>query len=476
MPFADYEDFDSCVTSNSDKSDPEAYCAAIKRKVEGEDSLSESEQKALEASKCDTGFVEINGECKPIEHVEDINPGALKNSASVLQLGSLEREPIEREELGDNKVAYRNLKILQAGVWRDSSSKTAIWYSPRGLSNMELTDDNSVNIMHDADNEVSEAGHMENLREEDGSLYADVIIDTSNAAGQYADENMQKTLETEGAKGFGGPSVEIPPEAKGGHRTEYNSEKGVRELVEGKVNGLGFVSNPASKPTSFARQAGTRAVALSESDQTVMQLESESGNMASDTKAKILEAVATRELQMDQIQDDAQAIADELGVSIDEVMEVLDPLLDKADEDVENAEDEEDQPGGDEEDEGDDEEDDEEDDMDMSQEEMAQKVQSLEERLTNLEDMAEQAMAAEDAEEMLSEELSEVKEELADAETVNELQDAKEELDKRLSSLENEPDNNRSLADGAEVGEPNEDSAPVKLAAEYDESSGTIRR
>lgn len=35
MPFADYDDFDSCVSANSDKADPEAYCAAIKRQVEG---------------------------------------------------------------------------------------------------------------------------------------------------------------------------------------------------------------------------------------------------------------------------------------------------------------------------------------------------------------------------------------------------------------------------------------------------------
>jgi len=35
-PFADYTDFDDCVSKNSDKGDPEAYCAVVKRKVEGE--------------------------------------------------------------------------------------------------------------------------------------------------------------------------------------------------------------------------------------------------------------------------------------------------------------------------------------------------------------------------------------------------------------------------------------------------------
>ena len=37
MPFANYENFEACVQANSDKSDPEGYCASIKRKVEGED-------------------------------------------------------------------------------------------------------------------------------------------------------------------------------------------------------------------------------------------------------------------------------------------------------------------------------------------------------------------------------------------------------------------------------------------------------
>lgn len=35
-PFAGYTDFDDCVAKNQDKDDPEAYCAEIKRKVEGE--------------------------------------------------------------------------------------------------------------------------------------------------------------------------------------------------------------------------------------------------------------------------------------------------------------------------------------------------------------------------------------------------------------------------------------------------------
>jgi hypothetical protein len=45
MPFGDYESFESCVAANSGKEDPEAYCGAIKERVEGEDALSQVEKK-----------------------------------------------------------------------------------------------------------------------------------------------------------------------------------------------------------------------------------------------------------------------------------------------------------------------------------------------------------------------------------------------------------------------------------------------
>jgi hypothetical protein len=61
MPFANYEDFDACVRDNQDVDDPEAYCASIKRQVEGADALSESETKALEDSECGEGMVAIDG-------------------------------------------------------------------------------------------------------------------------------------------------------------------------------------------------------------------------------------------------------------------------------------------------------------------------------------------------------------------------------------------------------------------------------
>ena len=50
MPFGDYEDFDACVADNRDKRDPEAYCATIKRQIEGADGLTASDREAITAS------------------------------------------------------------------------------------------------------------------------------------------------------------------------------------------------------------------------------------------------------------------------------------------------------------------------------------------------------------------------------------------------------------------------------------------
>jgi len=35
MPFGKYADFDACVKANRDKDDPQAYCAALMRMIEG---------------------------------------------------------------------------------------------------------------------------------------------------------------------------------------------------------------------------------------------------------------------------------------------------------------------------------------------------------------------------------------------------------------------------------------------------------
>lgn len=460
MPKAVEECVKSVLADNPEYSEERAYaiCNAMSNRGELEISDNPSHDELLTAAAsqdidCPEGHVHTGSTCVPIEEVRDVPPSLL-NSSPVLQLADLETKPIEREELGENEVAYRHVKILQAGTWTDSNSRETIWYSPEGLSNMQLTEDNAVNIMHDSGNEISEVGRMENLQEEDGSLFADLILDTSSNAGGYADENFQQTLETEGAEGFGGPSVEIPAD---GQQVELNKEKGVKELVAGKIDGLGLVKNPASKPVSFARQTAQRGVALSDGEQTVMKLEGERRDMAdAETYREVLESngIDTGEMTDEEVMSVYEDLMEASEGGEDEEME-------DDETDVEEEEETEMQEGEEEE-----EEDEEEEEMDMES-----KIQSLEERLSNLEDMAESAMM----EGELSEELEEATQDLADAETVQELEEAKEEIDKRLSELEEEPENPRSLSGEAEAGS-EEDDTPIQMARSYDERSGTISR
>ena len=59
-PFGEYESFEDCVNKNQDKDDPEAYCATIKREIEGEtDSFMEKVKSLLRLSKGDKNMKNI---------------------------------------------------------------------------------------------------------------------------------------------------------------------------------------------------------------------------------------------------------------------------------------------------------------------------------------------------------------------------------------------------------------------------------
>ena len=458
MPFAGYDDFDACVRANDDKGNPEAYCAQIKREVKGAE-LSEEEKAHAEDDPCWEGYTQVGmktdedgnevpncvpdddvaepreqeggcpdgyeqvGEmCVKVEHVEDAPPSIMN---AQFTLSELDTEPIEREEVGESEVVYRNVKVLESGRWTDSGSGEEIWYSPEGLKNLEVRDDNHINIMHDSGNDVSTVGEMENATAESGELYADLRLDTSSAAGEYADENLQQALETNGQQGFGGPSVEIDAE---GQKVEHNAKMGVQELKEGYISGLGLVKNPASKPVHFARQTAERGVALSEGANTY-RLEAEQIDMADidvirDTMSEA--GVDVSEMDDEAVMDMAESLHDDL-------MDALEMGYHK-DDDEEEEEDMEMQGMGEEE------------VLNLIQEEVGDLRGEIDE-LRN-------EMMGEEMAEELSDDLETAKEELAAAETVQELQDAKDDLEKRLSEVESttkelaeEPEEPRTMAD-----------------------------
>jgi len=410
------------------------------------------------ADACPGGQVMVDGECKDIESVEDVPPSALSLPSSV-HLAEFDPEQIERIEESEDTVRYTNIRLIGPGVWRDSASRQEVWYSPKAMNNLEVSEDNAVHINHDDGNDVSEVGEVdpESVENADNGVFGDIVVDTSSAAGEFADQNLQQSLESGGAKGFGGPSVEIPPE---GQEVRFNDEKGLKELVKGVISGLGLVSNPGAKNVHFGRQTAQAAVALAgESGESVMEPNGERIDMADpeDVRETLEEhGVDTGSMDDDELMDMASTLHDELMGDLENA-EHYDEDGEEDEEEMENADNE------------DDEEEEEEDEMDMG--EVAERVESLDERLTNVEDMMESAMAAEDVEETLSEEVEDATEELADADTVQELEEAKEELEARLSELEDEPEDPKTLADGDETVEGN-----VTPVGEYDSRRGTYSR
>ncbi len=383
------------------------------------------------------GMKEENGEmvpnCVPDDEVPDANMAAPRGMS--LTLSEIATQPIKRQASGD-EVRYSAVKILAAGVWTDSGSGESVWYSPRGLQNLTLTDGATLNIMHDSDNEVSAAGRVENLQysESERALFADLVIDTSTAAGEYADANLQKTLETNGAKGFGGPSVEIPAD---GQEIRKNSERGMKELTDGKIDGVGLVKNPASKPVSFPRQSASRGVALGEG-QSHYRLDSERTTMSEGNPMED--------------PDEAREILDKYGfdgldeMTDEDVVEMVNDLmgdLAPPEEDLENQDPDEDE---------------DETPMDDMGEEMMEEWTAMKNRLDDLEDelaqMRDAALTESD------------KEELAAADTV-------EAVEARLSELENEPAQPRTMADSG--GSDNEDFFSGRRMASTDTAGRTTR-
>lgn len=449
MPFANYESFDQCVIDNDDKNNPESYCAAIKKDAKGEEALSEAEREYAEDDPCQEGYTQVgmktkNGQkvpnCVPDDDVpeQDSSLSGVTQFTPSLELSQSELGKIQRLEEGDNTVRYTKVKLLGPGAWTDSGSGETILYSPKTMQNLEIREDNAGNIMHDADNEVSETGHIDNsevVKDETG-IYADIVIDTSNAAGQYADENMQKTLETNGAKGFGGPSVEIDAE---GQEVEYNQSRGLKELVKGFISGFGLVKNPAAKNTAFARQTAQRGVALSApKGQTHYRLEDRGISMADIEEIReTMDSAGMGDTIDDMTDEEVMDFAENLHEDL------MSDLGDSDGEDIENEED------------GEYEDEDDEEDTEMADEDMAEELQALRQRLEVLEDEMQSmsAMSQEEGEE-LSEELETAKEELAEAETVAELSESLEEVQKELSEvktttkeLSEQPTKPRSLSD-----------------------------
>jgi len=196
----------------------------------------------------------------------------------------------------------------------------------------------------------------------------------------------------------------------------------------GRLTGVALVMDPASKSVNFARESARRPVALAAGDsgQEAKVLTREQSGMSD---RELADAGEVREI-MEMFGFDTGDLDD--GEVMDMAEDLHEDLMDELQ-------------GGDTEmgDYGDDEDDDEEDDDEMEMADdgmdadaMQEQVTNLMERVEDLEDTMSQAMTSDEAQSQL-----------ASADTVEELEAKKEELDRRLSELEDAGAPPKTLAD-----------------------------
>lgn len=287
MPFAGYEDFDACVRANSDKDDPDAYCAAIKREVAGEGSLTDAEQDAYRRL----------GDAEP---TPDADGDTVRILAEFKNPGS-----IQRVEESGNTVRYKRVMLLSPGIWADAGSEMHVDYNEeaiaesadnwvdmdtvlrevpdwgmldnearaqklRELGDRVTTESGSLNFLHgpamygaDSLDDIGEVPVDSVFTDEAGSLYGDLVLTGDTPQSQTAIDLMDEVLEAADEPGAEpppvGPSVEIPAD-------RVRDDGQTLALEEAYFSGVGIVFGPASKPVEIGEQARDRAIAMAAAD------------------------------------------------------------------------------------------------------------------------------------------------------------------------------------------------------------------
>jgi len=460
-----YDDFDDCVAQNQDKDNPEAYCGAIKAEIENSDfdrdkiyetarehsvkpecALSILENGEIQAEDpCWEGYTQVGmkpgpgGEEVPNCVPDDDVPDAEGYENRALASRTLEIGPIEREASGD-EVRYKKVALLGQGVWTDQASRTPTLYDGESLSNIVAEYDESehngppVNIAHDLSatgepNEASIGGYIDpdSLTVDNGKLYGDIVLDTTTPAGDYADENLQSALSSGGKVGFGGPSVELDVPRE--HLTPAPDHPRAEEKVErAALTGTGLVMDPASKNVSFDRETATRAVAMSNQNDKPLSVQTKDMADIDDLRGDLEQYnIDTEDMTDEDVMEFAGGLHSDLMDTLGEMEEM------EMEEDMEGEEEEE--------------EEDEEDEMDEDMgsytmedmEEMAAQMEDMRERLAEIEaEMGNMASMSE---------LEESTQELADASTVEDVENALSEMQDTVEEIASEPEDTKTLAD-----------------------------
>lgn len=119
-PFADYTDFDDCVSKNQDKEDPEAYCASIKQQVEGETySLETKHERELrelrDKQRWEKFSTQFNNFRKRLKTLETLKKKVSRIERNITKL-TKEQEKTLKESKKSDMTLQRGIKSIQDNV------------------------------------------------------------------------------------------------------------------------------------------------------------------------------------------------------------------------------------------------------------------------------------------------------------------------------------------------------------------------
>lgn len=206
-PFGPYKDFGDCVQKNQDKSDPNAYCAVIKKNIEGASVQQNSSEQTIEGHevrviKQGPKQYEVHVDNKFIADTNDESTGFRIAENFILK------------KLLEDSDSYDYLKNDNENASQENSSKTVKTYNERGHS-IEIIQGSSGDYSVKVDGRMLKDAYKDI---DDAISYADTWIDyqeeksTEQQLKKHVDENIALNDEGQKVKRKINSSIEIADE------------------------------------------------------------------------------------------------------------------------------------------------------------------------------------------------------------------------------------------------------------------------
>lgn len=178
---------------------------------------------------------------------------------------------IQRVEESGGTVRYKQVMLLAPGVWTDAGSRETILYAGEAIrDSADDWDDNEINLLHgpalhnsESMGSIGEIPMDSIIVDDQDRLFGDLVLHGDSPASELGielmDEVLQAAQDSSRETPPVGPSVEISDD-----RVEFDDDRGLQVMQEMTFSGLGIVFNPASRPAEIGQQVRERQVAMAE--------------------------------------------------------------------------------------------------------------------------------------------------------------------------------------------------------------------